>query len=63
MKTKLYLKTIIIKKKFKIKNSGTSSKRQMEDNLNYKQKYIDFFAEKLTAVDNFDGLSINNGFF
>jgi hypothetical protein len=38
---------------------GTASKRQMEDNLNYRKKQVDFYRlEPLYAVDMMDGLNI-----
>ena len=46
---------------------GTASKKQMESNLNYAQKFVDFENLTLTSLDCLDGLHINgnnnNNFF
>ena len=40
---------------------GTASKRQMENNLKYAQRAIDFHSLKTEHVDAIDGLTINHG--
>ncbi len=40
---------------------GTASKRQMEDNLNFSQKSVDFHALSTATLDCMDGLELKKG--